>query len=39
MRKVLEIALGVLFGAVVGLLIGGLLYLTTRAPLWPKKWN
>ncbi len=32
MRKVLEIALGVLFGAVVGLLIGGLLYLTTRAP-------
>ncbi len=32
MRKVFEIALGVIFGAVVGLLIGGLLYLTTRAP-------
>lgn len=32
MRKVFEIALGVLFGAVVGLLVGGLLYLTTRAP-------
>lgn len=32
MRKVFEIALGVLFGVVVGLLIGGLLYLATRAP-------
>lgn len=32
MRKIFEIALGVIFGAVVGLLIGGLLYLTTRAP-------
>jgi competence protein ComEA len=32
MRKVFEIALGVIFGALVGLLIGGLLYLTTRAP-------
>ncbi len=32
MRKIFEIALGVVFGALVGLLIGGLLYLTTRAP-------
>jgi hypothetical protein len=32
MRKVFETALGVIFGVVVGLLIGGLLYLTTRAP-------
>lgn len=32
MRKVFETALGVLFGAALGLLIGGLLYLTTRTP-------
>lgn len=32
MRKIFEIALGIVFGALVGLLIGGLLYLTTRAP-------
>ncbi len=32
MRKIFEIALGIIFGAAVGLLIGGLLYMTTRAP-------
>jgi competence protein ComEA len=36
MRKVFEIALGVIFGALVGLLIGGLLYLTTRQPVGQK---
>jgi len=32
MRKVFEVALGVIFGAIVGLLIGGLVFLTTRMP-------
>ena len=32
MKKILEIAVGVIFGALVGLLIGGLLYLSTRQP-------
>lgn len=32
MRKIFEISLGVIFGALVGLLLGGLLYLTTRTP-------
>jgi len=32
MRKIIEIALGIVFGVLLGLLIGGLLYLTTRAP-------
>jgi len=32
MKKVFEIALGVIFGALIGLLLGGMLYLTTRAP-------
>lgn len=32
MRKILEITLGILFGVSVGLLLGGLLYLSTRTP-------